>query len=157
MSPTWTTNWIWGLLLVALTFVIHAVGIVIIGLMLGRAEAAMRMREWGLSGTLVAAALLIGSAGWMLAVLHGLEAMFWAEAYLLLGAVGSLGDAMLYSVDSMTTRGASGLTLQHHWRMMGALEAANGALLFGMSTAFLFAILQRVWQRLQSVDNDPHT
>ena len=33
---------------------------------------------------------------------------------------------MFYSLDSMTTRGASGLTLQQHWRMMGALEAADG-------------------------------
>ena len=33
---------------------------------------------------------------------------------------------MLYSVDSMSTRGGSGLTLQRHWRMMGALEAGDG-------------------------------
>ena len=43
--------------------------------------------------------------------------------------------AMLYSVDSMSTRGASGLTLQRYWRMMGALEAGDGMLLFGNSTA----------------------
>jgi hypothetical protein len=40
-----------------------------------------------------------------------------------LGALGSPMDALLYSVDSITTRGASGLILQRHWRMMGALEA----------------------------------
>jgi F0F1-type ATP synthase membrane subunit c/vacuolar-type H+-ATPase subunit K len=46
---------------------------------------------------------------------------------------------MLYSVDSMTTRGASGLMLQRHWQMMGALEAADGMLLFGIGTAYMFA------------------
>jgi hypothetical protein len=29
--------------------------------------------------------------------------------------------------------------------MMGALEALNGMLLFGLTTAFLFAMIQRVW------------
>ena len=38
----------------------------------------------------------------------------------------------------MSTRGASGLTLQRHWQMMGALEAVDGMLLFGVSTAYLF-------------------
>jgi hypothetical protein len=48
------------------------------------------------------------------AVLHGIEATIWAAAYLWLGALGSPIDAMLYSVDSMTTLGSSGLTLQRH-------------------------------------------
>jgi len=48
----------------------------------------------------------------------------------------------------MTTRGASGLMLQQHWRMMGALEAAGGMLLFGISTAFLFAVMQLYWPML---------
>jgi hypothetical protein len=55
------------------------------------------------------------------------------------------GDAILYSLDSLTTRGASGLDLQQRWRMMGALEAADGMLLFGVSTAFAFAVMQSYW------------
>ena len=51
-------------------------------------------------------------------------------------------EALLYSVDSITTRGASGLMLERGWRMMGALEAADGMLLFGISTAFIFAVMQ---------------
>ena len=55
---------------------------------------------------------------------------------------------MLFSVDSMTTRGASGLTLQRHWQMMGALEAVDGVLLFGVSTAYMFAVMQIYWSML---------
>jgi len=29
--------------------------------------------------------------------------------------------------------------------LMGALEAPNGMLLFGLTTAFLFAMIQKVW------------
>jgi len=71
-----------------------------------------------------------------------MEAAIWAAAFLWLGAIDSPVDAILYSLDSMATRGASGLTLKGPWRMMGALEAVDGMLLFGISTAFIFALLQ---------------
>ena len=41
-----------------------------------------------------------------------------------------------------------GLTLPPRWQMISALEAVNGALLFGISTAFLFAVIQVHWQLL---------
>ena len=96
-------------------------------------------------------AIVIGAitaTGLLLTALHGIEAALWAAAYLWLGALGSPEAAILYSVDAMATRGASGLTLQPHWRMMGALEAANGMLLFGISTAFIFTIMQFYYQHL---------
>ena len=48
----------------------------------------------------------------------------------------------------MSTRGASGLTLQRHWRMMGALEAVDGMLLFGVSAAYIFAVMHLNWSIL---------
>jgi hypothetical protein len=93
---------------------------------------------------------VVGAVGLLLAALHGIEATIWAAAYLWLGALDSPRDAMLYSVDSMTTRGASGLMLQRHWQMMGALEAADGMLLFGISTAYMFAVMQAYWPMLMT-------
>ena len=51
-------------------------------------------------------------------------------------------EAMLFSIDSMTTRGASGLTLHQHWQEMGALEGVAGVLMFGVSTAYMFFVMQ---------------
>ena len=34
--------------------------------------------------------------------------------------------------------------LANQWKLMGALEALNGILLFGLSTAFMFALLVRL-------------
>jgi hypothetical protein len=76
------------------------------------------------------------------------EATIWAASYVWVGALASLDDAMLYSVNSMTTLGASGLTVPPEWRIMGALEAADGMLLFGISTAFIFAVMQAYWSTL---------
>ena len=45
----------------------------------------------------------------------------------------------------MTAYGHASLDLATHWQVMGALEALNGMLLFGLTTAALFSIIQRVW------------
>ena len=49
---------------------------------------------------------------------------------------------MLFSLNAMTTYGHDSLGLAPHWRLMGALEALNGVILFGLTTAFLFSTLQ---------------
>jgi hypothetical protein len=37
---------------------------------------------------------------------------------------------------------ASGLTLHQHWQEMGALEGVAGVLMFGVSTAYMFFVMQ---------------
>ena len=141
-------SWTWGLSLIALTVAIHAMGVVMMALVMERIRVRLDNRSLGLRYVIPIVIGLVGAVGLLLAVLHGIEATIWAAAYLWLGALGSPVDAMLYSVDSMTTRGASGLTLQRHWQMMGALEAAGGMLLFGISTAYIFAVMQVCWPML---------
>jgi hypothetical protein len=116
-----------------------------------RVEARSSLRFHHLLATVIG---LIGMVGLLLAVLHGIEAALWAAAYLWLGALNSSADAILYSVDSLSTRGASGLTIERHWQMMGALEATDGMLLFGISTAFIFTVLQAYWPMLIRLPRD---
>jgi len=52
---------------------------------------------------------------------------------------------MLYSLSAMTTYGHADVFLATHWQLMGAIEALNGMMLFGLSTAFLFAVLRDHW------------
>jgi hypothetical protein len=78
-------------------------------------------------------------------VLHSLEGAMWAAAYVLLGALPDAKVAMLYSLSALTTYGHAIAVLPDHWKMLGALEALNGMLLFGLTTAFLFSMIQRVW------------
>ncbi len=144
MTTAWTDSWVWGLLLSAVTTALHALGVVFIFHGLRRTQQRVRVRGGQVRYPVLFATLLIGIVGLLLSVLHGFEAWVWAEAYLGLGAIDSQRAAVLYSLDSFTTRGASGLTLSADWRLMGALEAANGMLLFGISTAFVFTVLERI-------------
>ena len=45
----------------------------------------------------------------------------------------------------MTSYGHAYLFLEPHWQLMGAMEALNGWLLFGLTTAFLFRMIAKVW------------
>jgi len=141
-------GWLWGLSLIVLTVTIHATAVVILafaGVRIHVRLEARGLKVWNLIPILIC---LIGVIGLLLAVLHGIECGIWAAAYVWLGALDSPLDALLYSLDSMSTRGASGLTLQRPWQMMGALEAVDGMLLFGVSTAYLFAVMQVYWSML---------
>jgi hypothetical protein len=53
---------------------------------------------------------------------------------------------MLYSLSAITSYGHASLFLKEHWQLMGALEALSGTLLFGLTTAFLFAMIREVWE-----------
>jgi hypothetical protein len=151
----WTADWLWGLPLIALTLLFHTTVVLGIWVLLARCRRSIMKRRLTERATVLLAVGTFGAIGLLLAILAGLEAAVWAMAYLLLGATDTLADAILYSVDSLTTRGASGLHLAPHWRLMGALEAANGVLLFGISTAFLAAILSEFWSWLRGVVQRP--
>ena len=146
-----SVNWAWGLSLIALTIAIHAMGVVMMAIAGLGIRARLEIRNLGLRHVILIVTGGVGAVGLLLAVLHGIEATIWAAAYVWLGALNSPKDAILYSLDSMTTRGASGLMLELHWQMMGALEAADGMLLFGISTAYIFAEMQVSWPMLSDL------
>jgi hypothetical protein len=83
----------------------------------------------------------IGAAVLLATALHGIE----AATYRLLGALPDIKSAILYSLSALTSYGHANLFLKEQWQLMGALEALNGMLLFGLTTAFLFAMIQKVW------------
>lgn len=142
-------SWSLGLLLIMLTIAIHTTAVVFMALGL---ETRVRVRADTHAPdslrTIPAAIGRIGTVALLLAALHGLHGVTWALAYWWLGAFDSFTDASVYSLATMTTFEIPGVTLPSRWRMLGALEAVNGAMLFGISTAFLFAVIQVHWKLL---------
>jgi hypothetical protein len=139
----WSANWAWGLPLIVFTVILHAYSL---GLL--NTEVTARLNKKGRLGRpLSAPSFLIGGTALSLTVLHGAEGVIWATAYRLLGASMDYKSAMLYSLNALTSYGHEGLYLPPDWKMMGALEALNGWILFGLTTAFLFTVVQRAWQQ----------
>ena len=135
----WTTDWLWSLPLSVATVVLHVLGLLVIKRQFNFVLAYVGRRAFSMIALLFLAGTTIS-----VTLLHGLEATIWAVAFRLLHALPDQKSAVLYSLNAMTTFGHSGITLAPQWHLMGSLEALNGWILFGLSTAFLFAIVQEV-------------
>lgn len=135
----WRADWAWGLPLIVLTVVLHAYGLNF----LNKAVNFQLSRRERLRHPSYASSYLIGGTALAATLLHGIEGTIWAVAYRLLRASADNKSAILYSLSAMTTYGHANLYLAPQWQMMGALEALNGWILFGLTTAFLFTVVQR--------------
>jgi len=77
-------------------------------------------------------------------VAHLIEIALWAVLLVICGEFQDFGNAFYHSAVNYTTLGYGDLLLTPSWRLLGPLEAANGALMFGVSTAMVFAVIQRL-------------
>jgi hypothetical protein len=143
------SSWILGLSLIVLTIAIHTTALVLVAFGLEtRIRARINKYKPHQLRAIPTVIVHIGAVALILAALHGLEGVLWASAYWSLGAVDSFTDASVYSLATMTTFEIPAITLPSRWQRISVLEAMNGVLLFGISTAFLFAVIQVHWQAL---------
>jgi len=75
---------------------------------------------------------------------HLAEIAVWAVLFMVCGEFRSFGTAYYHSAVNYTTLGYGDLIMTPPWRMLGPLEAANGMLMFGVTTALVFAVIQRL-------------
>ena len=72
---------------------------------------------------------------------HLLEIAFWAVLFMICGEFTDFGTALYHSAVNYTSLGYGDLIMSPSWRLLGPLETANGALLFRVSTAMVFAVM----------------
>jgi|SRR5271165_29555 len=143
MNSNWNGNWVWSVPLIVLSVIYHVFCWAFIN---EKVVQATQILQRGRSFIFVFA-LAMGITTLLATLLHASEAGMWAWVYSILGALPDRKSAMLYSLSAMTSYGHESFDLAGHWRLMGALEALNGMILFGLTTAFLYATIQKVWPR----------
>jgi len=84
---------------------------------------------------IVAFVILFGMAA------HLIEIALWAVVFLLCGEFADMGIAYYHSAVNFTTLGYGDVLMSPRWRMLGPLEASDGMLMFGVSTAMVFAVI----------------
>lgn len=132
-----------GVLISVLTIALHALATVVV-VRLGRvASRSIAPRQ-----RLATLIIVMAAAGTLLMVAHLLEVAVWAVLYALVG-VTSEHDAYYFAFVNFTTLGYGDLLPVFRWRVLGPMTAANGMLLFGWSTAVLFAVLSRALRLLR--------
>ena len=88
-------------------------------------------------------AMLVAATLWLLGS-HSVGVWLWAFLFIISGAIDGLEPAVYFSLVTFTTLGYGDITLDESWRILSALCAANGLLLFGFSTAVLVELMRRL-------------
>jgi hypothetical protein len=130
--------------LVAITVAIHALGTT--GLVRFLTSASIDA-EGTWSFRRVLSVLTITAV--VLVFLHAIEIMVWAGVYKTLVPAGELADfeaAVYFSFVTFTTLGYGDITLSEGYRLLSGIQALNGILLVGWSTALMFVVVQKIWQ-----------
>ena len=135
----WSLDWAWGLPFLVLTVVAHVCALMLIGAAILSAAPARKDKFTRFSFVVAVAVTALCAA-----TLHALEAGVWASLYIYCGALTNWQSAMLYSLEAITSYGHTNVTLGDRWQLLGAIEAVNGLILFGLTTAFLFATINEV-------------
>jgi hypothetical protein len=128
-------------LVVAVCLIIHVTSIVWL------AESLLTWREGGhrplrTFGYMVLL-LIVFSA---VIVLHMLETGVWAVFYYERSLFPNFETSLYFSITCYTTIGFGDVTLPPAWRMLGGVEGVSGVLLCGLSTAFVFAVVNALFQ-----------
>jgi hypothetical protein len=114
---------------------------VLVGLgewLMGRREA-FEMKK----GTIRDTSYVIGIFS-IITFLHLLEIGIWAIFYLNLALFEDYETSFYFSLGSYTTIGYGDVVLPKQWRLLGGIEGISGVLLCGLSTAFVFVMINAI-------------
>jgi len=86
---------------------------------------------------------------------HFAEIALWALSFVLCGEFSNFAAALYFSWNTYTTLGDSTTVLSARWRLLAPIEAANGMLMFGVTTAIIFAVVHRLVETKFGLLRDP--
>jgi len=125
--------------MVGLTVVVHFAGLLLLIRLLRARGHRFRAHESAIGQGAAIVVVVLGLVG-----IHTVEIWLYAVVYFILGALADFESALYFSTTSFTTIGYGDVVLDKQWRLVSAIEGANGLLLFGWSTAFLFSVTARM-------------
>ncbi len=87
-------------------------------------------------------AVMIATVSVLMAA-HIAEVVVWTFAYAIVGVAPPGTDLIYFAFVNYTTLGYGDVTPLRRWQLLGPMTAMNGVLLFGWSTAVIFAVLRK--------------
>lgn len=88
--------------------------------------------------------LLLAAVMMILMICSLFQVAIWALLFILLGEFDRPEAALYYSAVNFSTLGYGDIVMSDRWRLLGPLEAFNGILMFGVSTALMSATVNYV-------------
>ena len=128
-----------GVCAIVSTIVIHALALVAVVNFVRREKGLGRVgaRFWAdVSIVIVAMSFTLAA--------HLVEISLWAILFMACGEFHEFGLAFDHSAVNYSTLGYGNVVMTPSWRLLGPLEAMDGMLMFGVTTAMIFAVIQRL-------------
>ena len=124
---------------ILITIVIHALALLGIFHFVHRQHLLRRtgVRFWRDLAIVSGATMLAGVA-------HLVEVSIWASVFVFCGEFAEFGRAFYHSAMNYTTLGYGDVIMTPSWKLFGPLEAADGMLMFGVSTAIVISVIQLI-------------
>ncbi len=133
-----------GAILILLTTAVHAGGMYL-SLRSIRHPATLGGSRWRLNRV-----SRVGEVVLTMYLVAIVEVLVWGAAYLALGIVEGVEEAIYFSAVTFTTLGYGDVVLDGSRRLLSAIEAVNGIIMFGWSTAIVINAVQRVYSNRQA-------
>jgi len=108
-----------------------------------------------LLGRRLAVSLHLSVVMFILFANHLLQIGIWALAFIISGQFELYRTAYYHSAVNFTTLGYGDIVMDEPWRLLGAIEAANGVLMFGVSTAVLFSVISNLLKHEYAIHLKP--
>jgi hypothetical protein len=125
--------------MVGVTVLIHFWGLILLLRIMGHTGHRLRADKSHTGQAMLVVLVVFG-----IFALHTVQIWLYAMLYLVLGALPSLEPALYFSTVTFVAVGYGDVVLPVTWRMLSAIEAANGVILIAWSTAFLFSVTGRL-------------
>ena len=127
-----------GTLIVSLTVLVHTFGLVALTRTMNGVVLWFRLHRHDFGKSVAMVTTVLG-----LFLLHTVEIWMWAGVFFMKEAVVPFQDALYYSTATFSTVGAGNVIVDPQWRLLASLEAINGFILIGWSTAYLVSASTR--------------
>ncbi len=84
-------------------------------------------------------------------LLHLIQVGLWAVVFWRAQELPNLETALYFSLATYTTIGFGDVVVGPGWRVLAGIEGLTGILLIGWSTAFVFAVVNRMYEHWRQV------
>jgi hypothetical protein len=78
---------------------------------------------------------------------HAFMFATWAGLFLFIGEFDDFATAFYHSTVNFTSLGYGDIVMSEEYRLLGALEAANGVLMFGLSAGAILSVMNGLFTR----------
>ena len=78
---------------------------------------------------------------------HLVQAAIWAMLFMYVGEFSDFMTAFYHSTVNFASLGYGDIVMSEEWRLLGALEASNGVLMFGLSAGTMLSVMTKLFAR----------